>query len=220
MTPRNDLAAFIADANQTAIGLAGRAPDDFGRLNHSAANFFETLGGARGSIAATLHRLRPAEDQALTTLPVADPLLAGATVLANRLTPAIAAFRSALPSVNSLLAEGDVLRAEVPPIVSAARPPLHELAYVLAALPAVAAMLGTSASPLGPLAEYMAPYGPELSAGFATFDVGFDYRAPFGIAKGGPAVGAELIFTCATGVDESPLPGGRVWNDRTKTRCR
>jgi ABC-type transporter Mla subunit MlaD len=192
MTPRNDLAAFIADANQTAIGLAGRAPDDFGRLNHSAANFFETLGGARGSIAATLHRLRPAEDQALTTLPVADPLLAGATVLANRLTPAIAAFR----------------------------PPLHELAYVLAALPAVAAMLGTSASPLGPLAEYMAPYGPELSAGFATFDVGFDYRAPLGIANGGPAVGAELIFTCATGVDESPLPGGRVWNDRTKTRCR
>jgi ABC-type transporter Mla subunit MlaD len=220
MTPGNDLAALTADANQTALGRAGRAPDDFGRLNHSGANFFATLGGARGAIAATLRRLRPAEDQALTTLPVADPLLAQATVLANRLTPALAAFRSALPPVNSLLEKGDVLRAEVPPIVSAARPPLHVLSHVLAVLPAVAAMLGASATPLGPLAAYMAQYGPELDAGFATFDVGYDYHAPFGVASGAPAVGAELIFTCATGVDESPPPGGRVWNDRTKTRCR
>lgn len=219
-SPGHDLQALTADANQTAIGLAGRGPDDAGWFTHDAGEFFTTLGGARQAIAATLQRLRPAEDQALTTLRVGDPLLANTTIVAQRLTPAVAALRTALPSVNALLGEGDVLRTQVPPIVAAARPPLDALAHVLAQLPAVAAMLGTAASPLGPVAAYMAQYGPELNSGFATFDDGFDYRAPGGIAKNAPAVAAMLILTCATGVDETPPPGGRVWNDRTKTRCR
>jgi ABC-type transporter Mla subunit MlaD len=219
-TPSQDLSTLTAGADRTAVGLAGLAREDAGRLTHAAASFFTALSDSRPAIAGTLSELRPTEDQALITLPAVDPLLAHATLLARRLTPAVAELRRALPPVNALLAQGGVLSTQVPPLVAAAQPSLHALGRVLEALPAVAAMLGTAAGPLGPLAAYMAQYGPELDAGFAAFDAGTTYRPPLGVAKGAPATGAMLIFTCANGVNDAPAPGRRVWSDSSKRPCR
>jgi ABC-type transporter Mla subunit MlaD len=218
-SPGHDLAALTADADRTAAAFAGLSPNDTGRLTHSSASFFGDLADARASIGATFNRLRPAEDQLLVTLPVADPLLAQTSSLASGLTPAVQALRNALPSLNALLAHGAVLRVNVPPLVAAAGSPLRSLAHVLSVLPAVAAMLGPAAGPLGPWAAYVAQYGPELSAGFAAMYAGISFRAPFGVAKGATATPAMIIFSCANGVDPASPPGGRVWNDSSKVPC-
>jgi ABC-type transporter Mla subunit MlaD len=219
-SPGDDLATLVSDADQTAIGFAGLAPMDTGRLTHASASFFGDLADARPSVGDAINRLRPAEDQLLVTLPVADPLLTQTASLGRQLTPAVRALRNALPSVNALFAHGPVLSANVPPLVAAGEPPLRSLSHAFSVLPAVASMLGTAAGPLGPLAAYIAPYGPELASGFAAMYAGFLYRAPGGVAAYSPTVPAMIIFNCATGVDPASPPGGRVWHDHaSKVGC-
>jgi ABC-type transporter Mla subunit MlaD len=218
-SPGNDLPRLTAAADRTAIGLAGLSPNDTGLFTHASASFFGDLAAVQASIGSTINRLRPAEDQLLVTLPVADPLLAQTVSLARRLTPAVRALRAALPSLNTLLARGAVLSVQTPPLVAAADPALRSLAEVLNALPAVAAMLGTASAPLGPLSAYMSQYGPELSSGFAGMYSGISMVGPFGLGKGKPVAPAMLIFSCANGVDPASPPGGRVWNDRSKVPC-
>jgi ABC-type transporter Mla subunit MlaD len=218
-SPGDDLAALTAGADRVATGFAGLSPNDTGRLTQASASFFGDLSGVRASVGDTLNQLRPAEDRLLVTLPIADPLLAQTSSLARRLTPAVGALRTALPSLNALFERGAVLRVDVPPLVAAAGPPLRSLSHALTLLPAVAAMLGTAAGPLGPLAAYVSQYGPELGAGFAAMYAGYLYRAPYGQAPGAPTVPAMIILTCATGVDTASPPGGRVWNDSSKVSC-
>jgi ABC-type transporter Mla subunit MlaD len=217
-TPGDDTTGFLRGANLTAQGFAGTQPTDPGRLTTAAAQTFGAFASQRQSIAAGLQAFRPTEDELLGTLPTADATLAATTVFARRFTPAADALRRALPDLASLLGEGEVLRNESARLAAAGVPPLSRLAGPIRAFAPSAMMIGLAIAPLGPLARYLAQFGPELESGFAAFYAANNYLNAAGRARNTPAAPAMFIFTCATGSNTDPRPG-QLFRDHLAKPC-
>ena len=179
---------------------------DLERMLPAASGAFSAIAGARGSLGTAIDELRPFEDQALITLPEADPLLADATAAMRALTPTVRSLSAALPDVERLLAQRKVL-AELPRLARAASPVLKPAGPLLIELRPGAGLLSPLASPLESLSAHMAPYKQEIFLapdGFTRWG-GFKYEN--GQAPGARAVRFAPVLTCHRGRTPYPKPG-------------
>jgi virulence factor Mce-like protein len=206
------LSGFVHQLDLTTRGLAGQAPGDLASLISAGASTFGALAQQQGPLGAALDDLRPFSDQVRSTLPIADPVLARATVAIKALTPGVQALAVALPNLDELLARRPQL-AQLTPLAHAADPVLRVLGPVLRQAYDATASLAPAAEALQPLAAYLAPYKAELYAaphGFTTWG-GFRYYN--GQAKGARAVRFTMVLTCQKARDPYPAPG-QVGKDR------
>lgn len=211
-TPRpGEFSGFLRAARRTAGAAAPRGSRDLERLVPSAARTFGALGARRAELGAFLDRLRPFEDQALRTLPVADPVLADLAAAARDLAPGVRELARTTPALSSLLASGDRF-ADLSRLARAAHPVLSDAGPLMRELQPGAGSLAPLVEPLAPLTGSFVPYRAEFIGapeGFTEWGR-FFYDANAGNATDGvPHRGVRFgpVFTCHPGRVLYPEPG-------------
>lgn len=200
------LAGLLHELNRTAAGFSPPGNTDLGRLVSAAHVTVAVTAQQRRSLQQLIDNLRPFEDQALTTLPVADPLLTAATAMSRRLTPAVAQLNAALPDLNSLLAEKGNL-PQLTALSHGADPVLLRATPLLPELTPVGQSLAPFFNPLRPFANYLEPYRADLIQDMQLFNQWTQFRYAEGIASGARAVRFGPVFTCAHPQNAYPQPG-------------
>jgi ABC-type transporter Mla subunit MlaD len=191
--------------DRTSSGLAPAGTHELGSLIGNAAGTFGTLARSKSDLGSTIDELRPLEDEVLTTLPIADPLLVDLTTLSRRLTPALANIRSALPSVNALLRRSDDLR-ELPRLARALDPVVRRGRPLIAELLPNAQMIGPLARRITPFVTALGAYTDDLRVTMEQYASFTGNRYAEGQASGEKAARFTPIFTCHRTNDPYPAP--------------
>ena len=215
-SPRpGELSGLMAESDRVARGFAGRRPDDAGAVIRGARQTFEAFASRRAELGATLDRLRPFEDEALATLPLADPLLEETTRMAGTLAPALADLDTALPAVNRLLRRGGELRDQSRRLAGPADPLLRTGRSFVAELYPAAASLAPFAGELAPLSSYLARYDEEIETSLPQLaETLSHFTEEGGTAPNNPAWRFDAVYTCHNPRDPYPEPGEALTNRR------
>ena len=209
------LADLFAQLAHTAAGFATPQPGELGALVSAFAGTTSVTARRSGALDDLIEQLRPFEDQALTTLPLTDPLLGAATTMSPRLTVALGELHRALPSLNALLGSapdlpylGRLARA-AQPVLSNGTPVLTELTPIGLTVPPLFAGLV-------PLANYLTPYRGDLIRDMQLFENWSQKAYRVGLASGAKAVRFSPVFTCSQLSRVYPAPGQSA-NDRARS---
>ncbi|MHB8691033.1 MAG: MlaD family protein [Solirubrobacteraceae bacterium] len=200
------LADLFGQLGHTAAGFATPHPGELGALVRAFAGTLSVTARRSGAVGDLIDQLRPFEDQALTTLPLTDPLLGAATTMSRRLTPALAELHQALPSLNALLGSGRDL-PYLARLAHAAQPVLREGTPVLDELTPVGLTIPPLFAGLVPLANYLTPYRGDLIRDMQLFENWSQNAYQVGLASGAKAVRFSPVFTCSQLSRVYPAPG-------------
>ncbi|HYF27380.1 MAG TPA: MlaD family protein [Baekduia sp.] len=218
-TPRpGRFAALLRELRRTGRNLAPPGQHDLRALVPAASDTFEALSAAAPSLRRTIEELRPFEDEALRTLPVADPVLSQTAVLARELRPGVAALDDALPELNGLLRSGSTLERESGRLTRGALPTLAAGPPLFTQLRRTLPLLTPFARPVESIAAHVAPYdreafvlGDSLIRGTAQVPApGTD----LGTNKGQQVQRLHYVFTCQRARNPYPAPGGDAADDK------
>jgi ABC-type transporter Mla subunit MlaD len=207
-----------AGAVSRGFGEPGR--NDLERLQPVSRSTLETMADRREAIAATFDRMRPFEDEARTTLAIADPVIDDTTALSRELTPGLRALRQATPDTNALLARGRTVKQAVLRLEPATNPVLETMVPLMGELEPGLRALGPIPSRIGAISAQLAPFGKEIKA-FQTAqdDVsrgGFSKTSNNGLAPGAHSFRVMLVTSCTLGYRPHRPPGLPFGTDRTK----
>lgn len=200
------LADLFAQLGHTAAGLASPQPNRLAALVSAVAGTLSITARRSGALDDLIDQLRPFEDQALTTLPLTDPLLGAVTTMSRQLTPALAELHQALPSLNALLASGPDL-PYLGRLARAAQPVLSDGTPVLSDLTPIGLTVPPLFAGLVPLANYLTPYRGDLIRDMQLFENWSQNTYRVGLASGAKAVRFSPVFTCSQLSRAYPAPG-------------
>ena len=209
------LADLFAQLGHTAAGFATPRPGELGALVTALARTLSVTARRSGALGELIDQLRPFEDQALTTLPLTDPLLGAATTMSRRLTPALAELRQALPSLNALLDSARDL-PYLGRLARAAQPLLSDGTPVLGDLTPIGLTVPPLFAGLVPLANYLTPYRSDLIRDMQLFENWSQNAYQVGLASGAKAVRFSPVFTCSQLSRVYP-PAGQSANDHASS---
>jgi ABC-type transporter Mla subunit MlaD len=204
------LTELFREVRRTAEGFAAPSGgQNLANLVTAARGAFEAFAQSRGNLQLTLDLLRPFEDQALQTLPIATPVLSDASAMAAELRPGVHALNLALPDLNALLQTGGTLDDEVHRLTKIAAPVLRAGIPLLSKLAIPAELLALAVGPLGPIASQIAPYYREAfvfgDAAIRATNVvdpgGIEYNKNDHLQR------VNFVFTCALARDPYPAVG-------------
>lgn len=200
------LAAALRSMAGTTRAFARPGARELEPLLRASSGAGAAIAQERRALGAAIDELRPFEDAALRTLPLADLLLGDAASASRALAPAVRRLAAALPEVDRLLAQRPEL-AELPRLARAARPVLAPAGPLLIELRPTAGLLAPLANPLDSLAVHLAPYERELFLAPDGFVRWGQFTYPDGQAPGHRAVRFAPVFTCHRGRTPYPKPG-------------
>lgn len=208
-SPRpGELSGLMVESDRTARGFAGRREDDVGAVIPAARQTFEAFATRHADLGATLDRLRPFEDEALNTLPLADPLLDETRRMVGRLSPALAELDAGLPAVNALLRQGGDLHAQSTRLTAPADPLLRTGHSFVAELYPPAASLTPFATELAPLSRHLARYDEEIQTSLPQLAETLSHFTEEGVtAPNNPAWRFDAVYTCHNPRNPYPQPG-------------
>jgi ABC-type transporter Mla subunit MlaD len=176
------------------------------------------LAARRVELGEATERLRPVEDIALRTFPLADPVLDDLEEVAHRLRPGARGLRQALPDLNAFLASGDPFRRNTRKITVALDPVVRALTPSLTALRVPAASAEPANRALAPATELLARYRSDIRAtGRALVEVTRKIYPEGPTAPNHPALRFSGVLTCHDARDPYPEPGEALGQ---RSRCR
>jgi phospholipid/cholesterol/gamma-HCH transport system substrate-binding protein len=210
-------ADLLAQIRRTGRSLAPPGDDGLQGLLPAARTTLQTFDASAGDIQRSLTALRPFEDQALRTLPIARAVLDGAGALSRELRPGVAALADALPGVNTLLQSGAVLQHESARLAGAADPALGAGPDAFAELREALPLIAPAAKPIASISAYLAPYDREAFVlGDSLIRGTSQVPAPgtdLGTNKGARVQRLHYLLTCMKARNSYPNPGGDAADD-------
>lgn len=221
-TPRPEaFSDLLREIGRTGNALSAPGGEELAGLATDGARGLAPFAEGASDLQDTLQNLRPFEDRALQTLPVADELLSDATPMARELRPAVAALRTALPPTTTLLRTGGTLEAQAKRLEVASGPVLKQGIKAVPQLRAPAALLPPITADAKTLATEIAPFSREAFVFGDSLVRGSAMVAPASDITSYPELRMQrvnFIFTCM--FDRNPYPKpGQSHTDRSYLGC-
>lgn len=222
------LKSVATQLHQVTAGLAGRQDHLSGTVNN-LRGFTGGVGGQAQQLRAGLAELPSTLDAARDTLDKAPPAAAAAKPLLRDLRPATSRLPAVAKDLEPTLRDLSPTLDQLRPTLRSLQPLLNTAPGMLDASHATLPPAATALKQLGPAAEFLRPYTPELNsfvtgfgATFSSYDAqghGWAVSAVPGAASAGEQPGKPPLVS----VDRRPAPGssvGQPWTDANGSEIR
>lgn len=201
---------MLGELGRTGSALTPAGGNELASLVTAGARGTRPFSAGAEDLQRMLTGLRPFEDRALLTLPVANQLLNDAGPMAQELRPTVDALRRALPATTTLLRAGVTLREQSTRLAEVAKPVLEEGATAVPQLFGPAALLRPIARDARTIAAEIAPYDREAFVFGDSLTRGAAMIAPATDITTTPELRMQrvnFIFTCLLARNPYPEPG-------------